>query len=642
MSSHDDAQEIAIGLRTLNNFTPFVPLDEPQLDTIECDWRTWLTTVGPKTFTREFSPFQVEYWNWYWRVTQKRRARIPLDDDELVALALWGRGLAKSSNVEWSAIGEGALIGTGYVLYVSGTQEQAEEHVTEIQKRLESEAVAKYYPGLGKPKISEHGNQYGWRQNFLLTESGWAIRPIGLKTSVRGGRVHDLRPTMIIFDDIDEVDDSLTVIERKITRISGSIIPSGTPDTLKLVAQNPIHKNSVVNQIYTRKIDVLSERTTIGGKAIKSFNNLQIETRQTKDGPRNIIVTAEPAWEHLDIRAAQRFLNDSGKERFLSEYQHDFSGVDQRRVIPEFDEAVHVITWDQFEAVFGVPYIPYNWLREAGHDIGYTRGHLSSWTFVATSGKNTEYPNLKFVYRGLNFCEPLLDNMALAVLEMVSPEERKKIVRWKMSHEKKGERDTYRMKYGLTFKACEFGKTDGIPEWRHYLRCDHSQPHPFYDDELLSDEVVIDGVVKKATWLIGCPAMFYVIGGDQRQFSAINDSGDKDLVIHRQQVVNWEYRRSVETDTGLSVEQPVKAREDSCDSTRMVTSGWGPGAASLTDEEAIDEVLPLPIKRAQINQLPPEQKGWAITERLQHIAEQRLDKRGRQVDDDEWDRIYNS
>ena len=175
---------------------------------IERDWRTWLRAVGPNTFTSSFASFHSEFWTWFWRLIAKRRAGQRISDEEQVFLAIWARGMGKSANVEWAAIAEGALIGNGYVLYVSGTQNLADGHVQSIRERLESDEITSYYPHLGQPKVGKHGNQYGWRQDFLITSGGWAIRPIGLDVRVRGGRVGDLRPTLIIFDDVDDHSDS--------------------------------------------------------------------------------------------------------------------------------------------------------------------------------------------------------------------------------------------------------------------------------------------------------------------------------------------------------------------------------------------------------------------------------------------------
>ncbi len=201
---------------------------------------TWLRTLGSRTFTGTFADFHYDLWEWYWRIAGKRRAEIPLTNQELVYLALWFRGAGKSSHVEWCAIAEGALVGTGYVQYICRKEGQAQEHVASIRQRIESENVARYYPQLANPKIGRHGNQYGWGQDFLLTAGGWAIRPIGLEQAVRGGKVGDLRVTLRIFDDIDNETDSPYVVEGIEKRIARSILPMGGPEAITLFAQNII------------------------------------------------------------------------------------------------------------------------------------------------------------------------------------------------------------------------------------------------------------------------------------------------------------------------------------------------------------------------------------------------------------------
>src|SRR5258708_39816031 len=52
-----------------------------------------------------------------------------------------------------------------------------------------------------------------------------------------------------------------------------------------------------------------------------------------------------------------------------------------------------------------------------------------------------------------------------------------------MSHEKLGERLVLAQKHGWHFQPCDSAKEAGVPQWRHYLRPDRSQPHPFHRDE---------------------------------------------------------------------------------------------------------------------------------------------------------------
>lgn len=572
---------------------------------IESDWQTWLQSVGPRTFTRPFAPFHHELWDWYWRVTEKRRRGESLTEEEMVFLALWFRGAGKSSMVEWCCLAEGALAGEGYVLYVSGTQSLAEEHVSAIRERLESEEVSLYYPHLANPKVGRHGNQFGWRQDFLTTSGGWAVRPVGLDVGVRGGKTGDMRPTLIVIDDCDEISDSPHVVQKKLDVISRSILPAGTKDTVILFAQNLIHRNSVANLVYTRKTDVLARRITSG--PFKAFDDPVIE----KQGERNVIISGTPTWPDIDMVAVQKFLDDSGLDAFLAEYQHDFAASEQGRVIPEYDESLHVITWSSFARMFGSRYVPAHWNVMVGHDVGFTEGHLSAWTWIATSAANTRLPGKLFRYRGLTFKEPLVDDMAIEVKRIMGPDptvgkehdEAAQIKGWYMSHEAKSERDTYRIKYKMPFAPCDPRKTAGIAQWRHFLRVDKRQPHPFKEDTRAED----------GTWTLGSPSWFDVVADDQLE----TPRDDRGLKIHREQTLAWRWKPTPISDAGMSRDEPVKAFEDTCDATRVIlaTGSFGPLQQPKTAVEKREDSLPDHLKEITIKELPIEEQHQVMITR---------------------------
>jgi hypothetical protein len=589
----------------------------PDLE-IERDWRTWLRAVGPRTFTGSFAPFHTEFWEWFWRVTQKRRNGQPLTDEELVFLAVWARGQGKSSNVEWAAIAEGALTGKGYVLYVSGTQALAEGHVAAIRERIEGEAVERYYPHLANPQVGKHGNQFGWRQDFLRTAGGWAIRPIGLDVGVRGGRVGDMRPSLIVLDDVDDHSDSPLVVQNKIDTIARSIIPAGTQSTVILGAQNLIHRSSVFNQIIERKTSVLSRRIVSG--PFPAFDGLQIEARQTESGPRNVIIAGRPTWPDIDLTACQKFLDDSGLEAFLAEYQHDFSASEQDRVIPEYDEALHVISWSQFAELFGVRRIPEHWLCEVGHDVGFTAGHLSAWTWIATAAMNSRLPGVRFRYRGLTFTGVNVDEQAIAAKAAMWPGEQVK--RWRMSHEALSERKTYKEKYGIPFQQCDSAKTAGISQWRHFLRVDKTRPHPFKDDERLPD----------GTYRLGSPGWFDIVDDDQ----LVTPRDDRGLATHRRQTLSWRYRPDVLGVGGMSQNLPMKADDDTADSTRMITASWSQPAAPLTKAERIVENIPEHLRYENLVAASPD---GALTpeQEMSHVFAYQLAKKKVQPRVKRWD-----
>ncbi len=48
-----------------------------------------------------------------------------------------------------------------------------------------------------------------------------------------------------------------------------------------------------------------------------------------------ILPNAKPTWDGVDIPQAQKFLNDSGLETFLAEYQNEFEHLKTEKVVHE-------------------------------------------------------------------------------------------------------------------------------------------------------------------------------------------------------------------------------------------------------------------------------------------------------------------
>lgn len=530
----------------------------------EDGWDEFLHLVGPKTFSKGFANFHEEFWEWYWHLTRLRRDKHKLNKEVLSFLAGWSRGAGKSSIVEWACIVEGAMGLSGYVLYVSLTQASANSHVADIRKRLESEEIARYFPDLASPLIGKHSNQYGWRQDFLMTKGGWAIRPVGLDVAVRGFREGDLRPTLIVFDDIDDYNLSIAAVEGNLGVIARSILPSGTPETIHLIAQNLIAEHCAVNQIYTHKTDILQDHIA---SVYPGFTELEVEkVIDEKTGkPTYEIVKGVPTWDGMDMDAARVNLNKSGKEAFYAEYMHDFSLDQSEKVIPEYDDEIHVITWEQFYEMFGTyKKIPKHWQAAVGLDIGYTAEHLAAWTWMCVSAEDSELPYAHFVYRGMCFTGKSLNEQVEAVKAKIiyrddagqMYDEREQYVSAKMSHEKLGERIVLNREYEFNFSPCDFGKEDGIPQWRSLLRVDSRKPHPFHPDEKGAD----------GKYILGRPSIFYIV--DQEQAAIPID--DEGLVIHRAQVASWRRRKVQLTNTGVMDAIPMKYKDDANDSTRML------------------------------------------------------------------------
>ncbi len=507
---------------------------------------------------------------WYWKLTNQRRRRHSFDPNtQRDFLAGWSRENGKSSTVEWACITEGAAELEGYVLYVSNTQASAENHVSAIRQRLESNDITQFFPDLAAPQIGNFGNQYGWRQNFLMTKSGWAIRPVGLDVAVRGFKEGDLRPSMIVFDDIDDYKMSLADAETNLGTISRSILPSGTKNTIHLIAQNLIAEHCVVNQIYTGQTDVLADHFA---SVYPAFDELEVEQQiDRKTGKsKSVIKHAVPVWSGFDTESAQIYLNKVGLEAFYAEYQHDFTLDQTDKVLPEYQNyPVHVIAWTQFKEKFGTIYrVPQHWQIGVGLDIGFTNEHISAWTWIAVAAEDSCLPFAHFRFRGKTFVGKSITDQADAVIELAKyindkgeeVDEREQWTVMVMSHEKEGEQLILNRQYEMPFADCKFRREDGLPEWRALLRVDYKQPHPFHEDRLLTPEECKTKQLDVGSYLLGRPNYFEVVDDGQENFPKDDDG----LATHRSQTANWKRKKVKLTVSGVQDAVPMKFKDDTC------------------------------------------------------------------------------
>ncbi len=551
----------------------------------------WHKTLGAATFTRPFAPIQSRFLSWNWAIIQKIRAGIPLEEEETVGFLPWPRETGKSSIIEWAAIMEGCLLKSGYVIYLCSKLSQAIDHVVAIRDRIESEHVADVYPWMGKPKLGTHGNKFGWSQEFLMTQGGWSIRPVGADVAMRGGKSINIRPTLIIPDDYDELGDSPHVVEHKEHMLTRAILPMGTANTRTLVPQNPIHANSVVNRMLTGASLALAKRTVFGeinedgslsSAPIPAVKDFAYEVRQASAGPYSVITKGESNWPGISIKDWERTINKVSPEAFEAEYQHNMSVALEERVLPEYDDRIlllHVISWDMFEKVFGVRRIPADWPCDLGVDLGYSTKHLSSWSFLAKVPEGYPLAGSIFRYRGRNFTTMGVDDQSVAIRRDMWPDEN--IERQWMSHEQLGARLLLASKHDWHFHPCDSGKESGWTAWRHYLRTDRSQPHPFHTDNKNSDT---------GMWRLGRPAFFDVVVHGQLR-GPIDDLG---LKTHRMSAYTQRRRPPKLTESGFTADQPVKADDDPNDSTRMIfaSPSFGPQERRMTRSQKFQALIP--------------------------------------------------
>jgi hypothetical protein len=621
----------------------------PQARALEArGYEPWAMKLGRRTFKKPFSPFHHRFWRWYWPARLKLLRGEQLTADELTALLIWGRGLGKSSHVEWACIAEGALAEgltdePGLVGYVCADSDLAKGHLESIRGRLESSEVAYYYPGLANPRVSR-GVQTAWRQDRLVTASGWGILPLGLKEGVRGSRLDDMRFSMFVFDDVDNRRFSADVIRKNLDIIAHEILPAGTSQTLKLFPQNLVRDDGALAQILNRETDVLSRRTVIGndsGEPQPSFEQVELEPDEERPGAYRI-KSAVPVWEGLDLNAAEVYLADSGRAAFLAEYQHDLTGDRSEFVLPHFRDEVHVITRSQFEKVFGTRTVPFYWGKRWFNDWAKTKTakHANVAGCLSVSAQNTSLPGVAILSDCLSFeANTEADDVALRILKTISPAGApvgarlkpwdevlrdahtrqnlegypvsvtrmieaardgrsliipplvEKILRaqkldcFRGSHEQNNNAlKVYREVYGLPFVATNPGADGGVELLNHMMRVDRSRPHPFKPDERGKD-----GLYK-----LGFSRFFLLVDDDKAAPPPANANPRAlhDGALARYQLKRWRILPVKDAATGETERGPEKRNDDFGNGLMFCVYDGLPPAVSLGYEERLQAASP--------------------------------------------------
>jgi hypothetical protein len=291
-------------------------LDPPRWEPPAGDWEAWLTEHVPTYCTHPFADHHRHLWDWTWQLQPGIRP------DPLVCI--WPRGGAKSTSAEMACVALAARQARRYGLYICETQDQADDHVSNIGAILESSRIERAYPKLAERHVGKYGNSKGWRVNRLRTASGFTIDAVGLDTAARGVKLEDARPDFMVVDDIDSETDSPDVTRRKIKTLTRALLPAGSRDLAVLAIQNLVHPDSVFARMVPGyegddgPADYLANRTVVG--PIPAVRDLVTEQ---KPGGGFRIVSGTATWAGQDLDTCQAQIDDWGYTAFLGEAQHD-------------------------------------------------------------------------------------------------------------------------------------------------------------------------------------------------------------------------------------------------------------------------------------------------------------------------------
>lgn len=279
----------------------------------------WLRYFFPNYVKYKFAEHHKQIWEWIWTIESGSRPR-PL-------VAILPRGAGKSTIAELAIVSLAAMNRRKYFLYVRSTQELADKSVDNIASMLESSIFASSYPDASSKQVGKYGQSKGWRRNRLRTANGVTIDAYGLDVALRGTKVEEMRPDMIIFDDIDEKDDTLATTNKKIQTITKSILPAGSWDVAVLCIQNLIISNGFFARMANGTADYLFNRQLIG--PVPAIQDLTYD--EVFDEESNMtyykITSGVPTWEGQSIEICEDLMNAWGDLAFLAEAQHDVDTV---------------------------------------------------------------------------------------------------------------------------------------------------------------------------------------------------------------------------------------------------------------------------------------------------------------------------
>lgn len=279
------------------------------------DWQAWLKVLHPAHIRSPFAQRHVQFWEHIWAI-ERGSAPRPF-------VAIWPRGGAKSTSAELAACSLGVRDKRGYCLYVRGTQEQADNSVTNIAALLESDTVSAHYPAHADRLVSKFGTSRGWRRNRLRTAGGYTVDAIGLDTAARGAKVDEERPDLIIFDDLDDKHDSAATTAKKIATLTTSLLPAGANNVAIIAIQNLIIPDGIFSRLVDGRAEYLADRVVSG--PYPAVDNIKVEMQEDPDGDDRlpVIVRGKATWAGQNLEDCGRLLKLIGPSAFMKECQHE-------------------------------------------------------------------------------------------------------------------------------------------------------------------------------------------------------------------------------------------------------------------------------------------------------------------------------
>lgn len=283
-------------------------------------WEMSTKLLAPGWVSSDFSDAQREMWEWF-RTMGDERPR------PLVACIF--RGGSKSSTVQLMLAHIAMARIRNYGIYVGASQPSTRDKVSAVGELLTQPIVRRAFSSVSEVYEAASGQKRDWRRDRIRTKSGFALDALGMDQAIRGIKLDEQRPDVIIADDWETREDTPSITEKKIDIWTSTIIPSGASNAATLLIQNQIHAESMMTRLVNGRADYLTDRRVIG--PVPQIEGFAYEDRgpNPADGGRRFKITAgRPTWVGKNLDVSEMELNDLGPAAFKREKQHDMSADD--------------------------------------------------------------------------------------------------------------------------------------------------------------------------------------------------------------------------------------------------------------------------------------------------------------------------
>jgi hypothetical protein len=158
------------------------------------------------------------------------------------------RGCGKSTIITtsypiWSILGEQQK---KFILILCQTQGQAKQHMMNLRRELENNALLKADLG----PFQEEPNEWG-ASSIVFSNTNARITIASSEQSIRGLRHNQHRPDLIICDDVEDIASTKTRDGRNKTHdwLTSEVIPAGDRTTRLVIVGNLLHEDSLLMRI---------------------------------------------------------------------------------------------------------------------------------------------------------------------------------------------------------------------------------------------------------------------------------------------------------------------------------------------------------------------------------------------------------